>query len=136
MSTRSRSSLVSILITCGSVMRSVSTPHGMKCPQYQKTAGTFRPLERGERAKRGGPLTLPELGDLPGQICGESAHRAAAHRPLRWTPGDVSLSVPQERTGRAGNGGSLHVYRAYGAAYVSQRLPTDTLLRGAGDEDF
>src|SRR4030095_14004505 len=47
MSTRSRSSLVSILITCGSVMRSVSTPRGMKCPQHQKTAGTFRPLERG-----------------------------------------------------------------------------------------
>jgi len=26
------------------VMRSVSTPRGMQCPQPKKTAGTFRPL--------------------------------------------------------------------------------------------
>src|SRR5215475_12603055 len=44
---RSRSSLGSNPITCWSVMRSVSTPRGMQCPQPKKTAGTFRPLERG-----------------------------------------------------------------------------------------
>src|SRR5437870_122423 len=47
MSTRSRRSLVSNPITCWSVMRSVSTPRGMKRPQPKKTARTFRPLERG-----------------------------------------------------------------------------------------
>src|SRR5262252_304239 len=35
-----------------------------------------------ERAKRGCPVTLPELGDLPGQICRESTDLATAHRPL------------------------------------------------------
>jgi hypothetical protein len=45
---RSRRSLVSSPITCWSVMRSVSTPRGMKRPQQpKKTPGTFRPLERG-----------------------------------------------------------------------------------------
>src|SRR4029450_785723 len=47
MSKRSRSSLGSNPLTCWSVMRSVSTPRGMQCPQPKKTAGTFRPLERG-----------------------------------------------------------------------------------------
>src|SRR5215510_11236362 len=44
---RSRSSLGSNPITCWSVMRSVSTPRGMKRPQPKKTGGTCRPLERG-----------------------------------------------------------------------------------------
>src|SRR5262247_2790181 len=47
MSKRSRRSLVLNPITCWSVMRSVSTPRGMKRPQPKKAAGTFRPLERG-----------------------------------------------------------------------------------------
>src|SRR4030095_16687599 len=76
MSTRSRSSLVSILITCGSVMRSVSTPHGMKCPQHQKTAGTFRPLERG-------------LYHFQGIL----VHPAQRHTPVCWgvTAGCTSI---------------------------------------------
>ena len=47
MSKRSRRSLVSNPITCWSVTHWVSTPRGMQCPQPKKTAGTFRPLERG-----------------------------------------------------------------------------------------
>src|SRR5215471_12362604 len=47
MSTRSRSSLGGNPIICWSVLRSVSTPRGMRHPQPKKTAGTFRPLERG-----------------------------------------------------------------------------------------
>src|SRR5438128_1704858 len=47
MSKRSRSSLGSNLITCWSVTHWASTPRGMQYPQPQKTAGTFRPLERG-----------------------------------------------------------------------------------------
>src|SRR5215471_11819392 len=47
MSTRSRRSLVSNPITGWSVPPWVSTSRGMQCPQLQKTAGTFRPLERG-----------------------------------------------------------------------------------------
>src|SRR6476620_2715034 len=44
---RSRSSLESYPITCWSVMHSVLTPRGMTRPSPKKTAGTFRPLERG-----------------------------------------------------------------------------------------
>ena len=45
-------------IPCGSVMRSVSTLRGMKRPQSKKTAGTFRPLERGIEHPRGTVLAL------------------------------------------------------------------------------
>jgi hypothetical protein len=62
---RSRSSLVSILITCGSVMRSVSTPRGMKCPQHQKTAGTFRPLERGSASQTARNMGSPSCAWSP-----------------------------------------------------------------------
>src|SRR4029450_10795433 len=47
MSKRSRSSLVSTPSTGWSVTHWASTPRGMQCPQLKKTAGTFRPLERG-----------------------------------------------------------------------------------------
>src|SRR5262245_33986961 len=39
--------MVSSPITCSSGRHWVSTPPGMKHPQHKKTAGTFRPLERG-----------------------------------------------------------------------------------------
>src|SRR4030095_16218670 len=35
-----------------------------------------------ERAQRGCPVTLPELGDLPGQVGRESPDLATARRPL------------------------------------------------------
>src|SRR4030095_11399205 len=78
MSTRSRSSLVSILITCGSVMRSVSTPHGMKCPQHQKTAGTFRPLERGLYAV----IRALKAGERSEE---DASERLEGTRPWLWT---------------------------------------------------
>src|SRR5262252_9578945 len=40
--------MVSSPITCSSGRHWVSTPPGMKHPQHKKTAGTFRPLERGD----------------------------------------------------------------------------------------
>src|SRR5262245_25763560 len=47
MSKRSRSFLVSTPSTGWSVTHWNSTPRGMQCSQLKKTAGTFRPLERG-----------------------------------------------------------------------------------------
>src|SRR5215467_7389122 len=39
--------MVSNPIICCSVTHWISTMRGIKCPQHKKTAGAFRPLERG-----------------------------------------------------------------------------------------
>src|SRR5262252_4318456 len=59
--------MVSSPITCSSGRHWVSTPPGMKHPQHKKTAGTFRPLERGVQGQllAQAVFALAQGGDAP-----------------------------------------------------------------------
>ena len=68
--------MVSNPITCCSVMRWVSTPRGMECPQHKKTEGAFRPLER--RFRRLAPDDAVADASTPA----DRQTNSACHRPV------------------------------------------------------
>src|SRR5215211_6723360 len=64
MSKRSRSSLGSNLITGWSVTHWAATPRGRQYPQPEKTAGTFRPLERGLQSRLENDIHIVLIGQI------------------------------------------------------------------------
>ena len=113
--------------------------------QTVKTKESHRLVDACDRRYREGFVTNVQKGDVPSRYQSLATYLAkyvvsppiSLRRIDRYDgpPGDLSLSVPQKRAGRAGNGGCLHVYRAHDSACVSQRLSTGAVLRGAGNQD-
>src|SRR5215217_600930 len=59
-----------------------------RCVLYALSRGVCH-----QRAKGRCAIPVSELGDVSREICGESAHLTAAHRPLGWPPRHLSLSL-------------------------------------------